>query len=90
MQNTCTSGGWAATGVLAHQLKASAHSVGAMKLGEWCQSIETVAKSGLSADLAYLVQQLSLEVERVDSFLQGFLENPPDTVVPQSIPIDSN
>jgi CheY-like chemotaxis protein/HPt (histidine-containing phosphotransfer) domain-containing protein len=79
LQAVFFAGNWAATGALAHQLKSSARSVGAMKLGEWCQSIETATKSGVSADLAYMVQQFGLEVERVDAFLQGFLDNAPDS-----------
>ncbi len=39
-------GDWNAVGALAHRLKSSSRSVGAMQLGHWCERLELAAKKG--------------------------------------------
>ncbi len=74
LQTSYASGDWAATGALAHKLKSSSRSVGALVLGDLCQSIETAGKGGESGKLAHMLQQFERELSRVDAFLHAYLD----------------
>jgi PAS domain S-box-containing protein len=78
LQTSFASGDWAATVALAHQLKSSSRSVGALVLGDLCQSIETAGKGGEALNLAQLLQKFGQELARVDEFLHAFLAKEPD------------
>ncbi|MFZ2309793.1 MAG: PAS domain S-box protein [Rhodoferax sp.] len=77
LQTSYASGDWAATGALAHKLKSSSRSVGALALGDLCQSIETAGKGGETANLAHMLQQFEHELKRVDAFLHAYLAPTP-------------
>lgn len=77
LQTSYASGDWAATGALAHKLKSSSRSVGALVLGDLCQSIETAGKGGESGNLAHMLQQFEQELKRVDAFLHAYLDPTP-------------
>jgi len=78
MQASYAAGDWAATGALAHQLKSSSRSVGALALGDLCQSMETAGKAGEADRLAQLLPEFEQELARVDLFLRGFLKHSPE------------
>ncbi len=59
------SGRLADAGVLAHKLKGSARAVGAVKLGEICESIERAGKARDADALAHGVSVLNAELEAV-------------------------
>ncbi len=61
----------AQTGILAHKLKSSALSVGALKLGELCTDIEKAGKDGQAEALADLVRRFEEELSAVDRYLDS-------------------
>ena len=61
--------------MLAHRLKSSARSMGALALGEVCAAMELTAKSGDSESLALLFPQFEAEVEAASVFLELFLQS---------------
>ncbi|MDO8347917.1 MAG: PAS domain S-box protein [Rugosibacter sp.] len=67
------SGRFADAGAAAHKLKSSARSVGAIRLGEWCERIEHAGKSGDRAALADLLPGFIVEMNAVDGYLAVWL-----------------
>ncbi|MDP1652537.1 MAG: Hpt domain-containing protein, partial [Rhodocyclaceae bacterium] len=65
----CAAGDAARAGALAHKLKSSARSVGALALGEICAEIEAAGKAGQSAALAEPMLRFAAEMARVDDAL---------------------
>ena len=61
-----------AAAAMAHKLKSSARSVGALDLGELCATIERIGKAGDSASLARLLPRFEQEFARVDDFLTRY------------------
>ncbi|MFZ2300367.1 MAG: response regulator, partial [Gallionella sp.] len=59
-------------GALAHKLKSSARSVGALALGELCAEMEKVGKGGDTAALATLLPQFEQELMGVERFLDEY------------------
>ncbi len=57
-------------GALAHKLKSSARSVGALALGELCAEMETVGKAGNIGAFAALLPQFEQELEKVTASLE--------------------
>lgn len=57
-------------GAIAHKLKSSAFSIGAIRLGEISAEIEKICKSGDMAPLADLLSFFSAEVKSVTSYLE--------------------
>jgi two-component system sensor histidine kinase/response regulator len=62
----------AQAGALAHKLKSSARSVGALKLGELCAAIEQADKAGRVDALADLVRRFEVEISAVYEYLDSF------------------
>jgi PAS domain S-box-containing protein len=67
----CAAGDAAQAVVLAHKLKSSARSVGALALGELCAELEAAGKAGQSAALPDLWQRFAAEMAAVDAALDG-------------------
>jgi CheY-like chemotaxis protein/HPt (histidine-containing phosphotransfer) domain-containing protein len=57
---------------LAHKLKSSARSVGALGLGDLCEAMERSGKAGESHKLALQLLHFEQELIRVDSLLAGY------------------
>jgi signal transduction histidine kinase/CheY-like chemotaxis protein/HPt (histidine-containing phosphotransfer) domain-containing protein len=53
-----------------HSLKGSASSVGAMRLAEWCQALETDAEAGVMPDSASAIERLEAEYEAAWRWLE--------------------
>ncbi|MCB1984577.1 MAG: response regulator [Burkholderiales bacterium] len=63
----------ATAGSIAHKLKSSSRSVGAMKLGELCAGMETAGKSNDQKTLDALLPEFDAELSQVDAYLDVFL-----------------
>ena len=74
LRSACDAGRPQVAGALAHKLKSSARSVGALPLGELCNQIEAFGKVGDMIQLSMLMPAFETELARVDSFLRGFLK----------------
>ena len=59
----------AAAGALAHKLKSSARSVGALALGELCAAMEQAGKRSDAAELAVLLPQFDVQLIAVKAYL---------------------
>lgn len=59
-------------GETAHQLKSSARSIGALKLGELCEQIEHTCNTGESAALAELISHFNEEMTAVVNYLAAW------------------
>jgi PAS domain S-box-containing protein len=55
---------------IAHQLKSSARTVGALKLGDMCEAIEAAGRHGNDEEMFSLLPGLELEMKNVLEFLQ--------------------
>ncbi|MBI1888107.1 MAG: response regulator [Nitrosomonadales bacterium] len=71
LRAACAAGQAMAAGALAHRLKSSSRSVGALALGELCAEMEQAGKAGDSATLAILLPGFEHELARVDRYLDG-------------------
>jgi len=70
--NTACNGGQAKrAGALAHKLKSSARSVGALALGELCAAMEQAGKVGDMEVLAVLLPKFEQELASVVGYLEG-------------------
>jgi HPt (histidine-containing phosphotransfer) domain-containing protein len=63
-------------GMGVHTLKSSSASVGALHLSGLCANIEQAARTGLVDGIADQVEQLRVEMDRVDQAIQHMLANP--------------
>jgi CheY-like chemotaxis protein len=61
---------------VAHTLKSSSASIGALKLSQLCAAIEKAVRQEQPASLPELLEQMDAEVERVRSALQQMLDTP--------------
>ena len=66
-----------AAGALAHALKSSARTVGALQLGEICQALETASESGNAARCSALSQSLLQNMDLVMALINQHLETLP-------------
>ena len=57
---------------IAHKLKSSARSVGALKLGELCSAMEAAAAAGEHTALAALLPRFEAEMAAVDGYLRSW------------------
>jgi HPt (histidine-containing phosphotransfer) domain-containing protein len=73
LRTACAAGEAKAAGDIAHKLKSSARSVGALALGELCAAIEQAGKAGQTAKLAALLTHFEVELAAVDQYLDTFL-----------------
>ncbi|MDO8466495.1 MAG: Hpt domain-containing protein, partial [Gallionella sp.] len=72
LRTACAAGETAAAGALAHKLKSSSRSVGALALGELCAAMEKAGKAGNTEALAALLPQFERELASVESFLEEY------------------
>jgi CheY-like chemotaxis protein/HPt (histidine-containing phosphotransfer) domain-containing protein len=59
-------------GGLAHKLKSSSRSVGALELGEICSAMEQAGKTGNKAELEILMQRFEQELAVVERYLKEY------------------
>ncbi|WP_297323777.1 ATP-binding protein [Nitrosomonas sp.] len=67
-------GQWATVGSLAHKLKSSSRSVGALALGELCASMEQAGKSNDAKVLTELLPSFDAEMATVETYLAALYE----------------
>jgi len=72
LRTVCAAGQAADAGALAHKLKSSARSVGALALGELCAEMEQSGKAGDMATLAALLPKFEQELASVEGFLEEY------------------
>ncbi len=72
LRAACAAGQAEAAGALAHKLKSSARSVGALALGELCAEMEQAGKAGDMKALMALLSRFKLELANVEGFLEGY------------------
>jgi HPt (histidine-containing phosphotransfer) domain-containing protein len=72
LRAACAAGDAAAAGALAHKLKSSSRSVGALALGELCAAMEKAGKAGDAETLAALLPKFEQELAGVEGFLEGY------------------
>ncbi len=65
---------WKTVGALAHKLKSSSRSVGALALGELCASMEQAGKSNNAKVLAELLPSFDAEMATVQTYLASLHE----------------
>ena len=65
------SGDFTLVGTAAHKLKSSAHTVGAMELGDRCQQIETAVSAGQFEEIEDLIGLFDQAIAEVDKYLQS-------------------
>ena len=68
----CAGGQAKQAGALAHKLKSSARSVGALALGELCAAMEQAGRDGDMTALAALLPGFEQELTGVEHFLDGY------------------
>jgi len=73
LRTACAAGQAAAAGALAHKLKSSARSVGALTLGDLCAEMEKSGKAGDAEALMALLPKFEQELTSVEGFLEGRL-----------------
>ncbi len=71
LKAACHGGQAAQAGALAHKLKSSARSVGALALGELCAGMERAGKAGDAGALMVLLPGFEQEWAGVESYLEG-------------------
>ncbi|MDP4028570.1 MAG: PAS domain S-box protein [Gallionella sp.] len=72
LRAACAAGQTAAAGALAHKLKSSARSVGALALGELCFEMEQAGKAGDMKALTVLLPRFEQGLASVEGFLEGY------------------
>ncbi|MDD5384043.1 MAG: ATP-binding protein [Gallionella sp.] len=72
LKAACNGGQMAQAGALAHKLKSSARSVGALALGELCAAMEQAGKADGTEALAVLLPKFEAEIAAVDEQLGSF------------------
>ena len=79
LRAACQRGEATATGAAAHNLKSSARSVGALKLGDLCAEMEQAGKAGENETLAVLLPGFEQELVAVEGCLDSLLQERPQT-----------
>jgi len=72
LKAACNSGQAAQAGALAHKLKSSARSMGALALGELCAVMEQAGKAGDNETLAELLPRFEQELASVEGYLDEY------------------
>jgi CheY-like chemotaxis protein/HPt (histidine-containing phosphotransfer) domain-containing protein len=72
LRSACAAGETGGAAAMAHKLKSSARSVGALDLGDMCVAIERIGTSGDARSLVQLLPGLEQEFTRVDDFLARY------------------
>ena len=71
MRAACRGRQTGAVEAVAHSLKSSARSVGALALGELCERLEAAAQAGRADTLDELWPRFEAEMAAVDTFLEA-------------------
>ena len=79
LRDACQRGQAPAAGATAHKLKSTAHSVGALKLGDLCGEIEHAGKTGDIKALDILLPSFESELVAVNGCLDSLLQEPHQT-----------
>ena len=74
LKTACNNGQAKQAGALAHKLKSSALSMGALALGELCAAMEQAGKSVKIGALTALLPRFEAEIAAVDKYLGSFWE----------------
>ena len=69
LRAACAAGQAADAGALAHKIKSSARSVGALALGELCAGMEQAGKSGDMDALGRLLPEFEVEMSAVNKYI---------------------
>jgi len=72
LRTACAAGQTADAGALAHKLKSSARSVGALALGILCAEMEKTGKDGNAEELTVLLPKFEQELASVESYLDEY------------------
>ncbi len=72
LRAACAANQTETAGALAHKLKSSSRSVGALALGELCAALEKAGKGGDAEALATLLPKFEQELAGVERFLEGY------------------
>ena len=72
LRAACSAGQAATAGALAHKLKSSSRSVGALALGELCAAMEKAGKGGDAETLKMLLPRFEQELASVEGFLAKY------------------
>ena len=72
LKAACEHGQAAQAGALAHKLKSSARSVGALALGELCAGMEQAGQAGDTEALAALLPRFEQEMASVEHYLEDY------------------
>jgi PAS domain S-box-containing protein len=71
LRNGLSVGDASQVNVVAHQLKSSARTVGALRLGDICEAIEAAARAGAIDEMRRLGSSFEAEMSRVSEFLNS-------------------
>jgi len=72
LRTACAAGQATTAGALAHKLKSSARSVGALSLGELCAEMERAGKAGDNEALTVLLPRFEQALAVVEGYLEGY------------------
>ncbi len=72
LRNACESGQAAEAGAIAHKLKSSARSVGALRLGDLCAEMEQAGKTADVKALTELLDKFEQELADVEQYLGNY------------------
>jgi PAS domain S-box-containing protein len=70
IRQACAAGNWRQTGELAHRLKSSSRSVGAMQMGQICAAIEDAGRKGDGALIGRLAAELDSALDTAMSAMR--------------------
>ncbi|MGG7054423.1 Hpt domain-containing protein [Nitrosomonas sp. ANs5] len=73
LYEACETGQCDRARAIAHKLKSSARSVGALQLGAWCEQIEQAGRNGQVGVLNALLGEFKQELTAVESWLAQWL-----------------
>ncbi|WP_439536131.1 PAS domain-containing protein [Methyloversatilis sp.] len=76
LQHHCANGDASSVASVAHKLKSSSRSVGAVKLAECCTDIEQAARAGRKSNLAKQLKRLDNIYRRTDEAIRRYLAEP--------------
>ena len=75
LRAACADGAWDQVGRVAHTLKSSSASIGALALSGLCAEIERLLRAGDNVSVAPLLEQFHAEVQRVDAAVGQTLQH---------------
>jgi len=75
LREACAANDARRVGAIAHKLKSSSRSVGALALGDMCATLENASRAGTDADMARSAQRFEESMAAVDACIVGLLSN---------------